>query len=75
MRADSADRNGSVHAGRTLNASVGHRHDSIRQFMRLAFIVRDKNCRVTNLVVQLAQPRAQFLAHLGIKCAERFVEQ
>ena len=27
------------------------------------------------LVVQLAQPAAQFLAHLGVERAERFVEQ
>ncbi len=37
--------------------------------------MRDEDRRVAGAVVDLAQPAAQFAAHLRIQCAEGLVEQ
>jgi hypothetical protein len=55
--------------------AILHRHYTIRQFVCLAFVVRDEDRRVTGFVVQLAQPSTQFSANLGVERTEWFIEQ
>ena len=52
-----------------------HDNDAVGDFKRLLLVVRDKHRRHMNLVVEVAQPAPQLLAHLGIERAERLVEQ
>ena len=58
-----------------LDAALVHHRDNGRQLERLLLIVRDEHAGDVHLIVQLAQPLAQFLTHLGVERAERFVEQ
>ena len=52
-----------------------HHHDAVGQLQRLFLVVGDEHGGVAGLAVQLAQPAAQVLAHLGVERAERLVEQ
>ena len=54
---------------------VVHHHDAIGDLERFFLVVRDEHRRHVQFVVQAPQPAAQLLAHLGVECAERFVEQ
>jgi hypothetical protein len=47
----------------------------LRHFQRLFLVVGDEDRGDVQLVVQLAQPAPQLLAHLGVERAERLVEQ
>src|SRR5690606_14658624 len=52
-----------------------HDHDLVGDFQRLFLVVRDEQAGHVQFIMQAAQPAPQFLAHLGIQRAERFVEQ
>ena len=58
-----------------LDPSGTHHRDAVRHLHRLGLIVRDKDAGEPHPVMQIAQPDAQALAHLGIQRAERFVQQ
>ena len=58
-----------------LDAAAIHDHDAIRHLQGLFLIMGDENRGHLDLGVQVAQPAAQLLAHLGIERAERLVEQ
>ncbi len=55
-------------------ALVEHDH-AVGELERLLLVVRHEHRGDVDLLVQLAQPAAQFLAHLGVERAERLVEQ
>ena len=55
-------------------APVEHDH-LVGNFERLLLIVRDEETRHMNLVMQQPKPRPQLFAHLGVKGAERLVQQ
>src|SRR5713101_7216158 len=52
-----------------------HNHHPIRNLQGLVLIVCDEHTRDVHLVMQATEPAAQFFAHLGIECTERFIEQ
>ena len=52
-----------------------HHHDAIGHLERLFLIVRDEDRGAVDLTVQHAQPLPQLLAYLGVKRAERLIEQ
>ena len=58
-----------------LDSPVVHHGDAVGDFERFFLIVRDEDAGDVDVVVQLAQPAAQLLAHLGVERAERLVEQ
>jgi hypothetical protein len=58
-----------------LDAALAQDHDAVGEFQRLLLVVGDEDGGVAGAVVDLAQPAAQFLAHLGVERAERLVEQ
>src|SRR5690606_3202015 len=58
-----------------LDPAMAHDDDAVGDFQRLFLIVRDEDRGDMQLVVQIAQPAAQILAHLGVERAERLVEQ
>jgi hypothetical protein len=58
-----------------LHAATVHQHHLVGHFQRLLLVVRDEHAGHVQIVVQAAQPAAQFLAHLGVQRAERLVEQ
>ena len=58
-----------------LDAAPVEDDNPVGDFKRLFLIVRDENRGDLNFVVEVAEPAPQFLAHLGIERAERFVEQ
>ena len=55
--------------------ALAHDDDAVGQFQRLFLVVGDEDRRVAGGVVDLAQPAAQFAAHLRVERAERLVEQ
>ncbi len=55
--------------------AVIHDGDAVGHFERLLLVVSDEDAGDVQIVMQAAQPAAEFLAHLGIEGAERFVEQ
>ena len=58
-----------------LDPAVVHDHDAVRDFERLFLVVRHEHARHVDLVVQAAQPAAQFLADARVERAERLVQQ
>ena len=52
-----------------------HQHHAVGHFQRFFLVVRDKNAGHVQVVVQAAQPAAQFFAHLGVQRAKGFVQQ
>ncbi|MNN17370.1 hypothetical protein D3C81_1305570 [compost metagenome] len=58
-----------------LDVAAVHQHYLVGHFQRLFLVVRDEHAGHMQFIVQAAQPAAQFLAHLGVQRAERFVEQ
>jgi hypothetical protein len=58
-----------------LDTAVVHHHHAVGHLECLFLVVGDEHAGHVQLVVQAAQPAPQFLAHFGIECAERFVEQ
>ena len=58
-----------------LDAALVHDHHPVGHFERFVLVVGDEDAGDVHLVVQAAQPAPQLLAHLGVECAERFVEQ
>ncbi len=64
-----------VGRGDLLDASPVQHRDTIGELERLVLIVGDEHRRVTRALMDLAQPTAQILAHLGVERAERLVEQ
>ena len=49
--------------------------DAVGQLEGLILVMGDEQSGMAGLVVELAQPAAQFLAHLGVERAERLVQQ
>ncbi len=64
-----------VRAADLLDAAFVHHRDAIGDFERFLLIVGDEHAGDVNLVMQLAQPTAQFEPDLRVQRAERFVEQ
>ena len=58
-----------------LDPAVVHDGDAVGELQRLFLVVGDEDRGQLHVVVQPAQPAAQFLAHLGVERAERLVEQ
>src|SRR6266481_8538443 len=58
-----------------LDPALVHHHHAIGEFESLLLIVGDEQAGETHVVMQAAQPAAQFLANLGIQGAEGLVEQ
>ena len=58
-----------------LDAARVHQHHPVGHFQRLFLVVRHEHAGHVQLVVQPAQPAAQFLAHLGVQRAKGFVQQ
>jgi hypothetical protein len=58
-----------------LDAAVVHHHHAVCHFHGLFLVVGDEDAGHMHLVVQAAQPAAQFLAHLGIQRAKGLVQQ
>ena len=58
-----------------LDLSLVQDGNTVGQFESLFLIVSDEQGGVAGPVMQFTQPAAQVLAHLGIKCAERFIMQ
>jgi hypothetical protein len=52
-----------------------HQHDAVGHLERFILVMRHEDAGDVQLVVQAAQPAAQFLAHLGIQRAEGLVQQ
>ena len=52
-----------------------HEHHTVCHFQSLFLVVRHKDTGDMQIVVQAAQPAAQFFAHFGIEGAKRFIEQ
>ena len=61
--------------GKLLDAALIHHRDAIGQLERFFLIVRYKNARHVNAIVQPAQPAAQVAAHARVERTERLVEQ
>jgi hypothetical protein len=63
--------------GRTdlLDSATVQDGDTVGELQCLLLIVGDEQRGVTGAVVQIAQPAAQVVTRLRIKCAERLVEQ
>ena len=57
------------------DVSVVHNHDAIGELERFFLVVSDKDRGDLQLLLQAANPGAQFFAHLGVQSAERFIEQ
>ena len=55
--------------------AVIHQHHTVCHFQCFFLIVCHEDRGDVQFVVQLAQPATQFLAHLGIECAKRFIQQ
>jgi len=64
-----------VRGAHLLHLAVVYQHHPVGHFQSFFLIVGNKHAGDVHFVVQPAQPAAQFLAHLGIECAEGFVEQ
>ena len=58
-----------------LDAALVQDGDAVGELQRLVLVVGDEDGGVAGRVVELAQPAAQLLAHLGVERAERLVEQ
>ena len=58
-----------------LDAAAVHHDHVVGEFERFLLIVRHEHARDVELVVQLAQPAPQVLAHARVERAERLVEQ
>ena len=58
-----------------LDAALVEDDDPVGELERLVLVVGDEDGGVAGLVVDLAQPAAQLLAHLGVERAEGLVEQ
>ncbi len=58
-----------------LDPTLVHHHDPVRHLHRLLLVVGDDHRGDARLLLQVAQPHPQLLAHLGIESAERFIEQ
>ena len=58
-----------------LDPPLVHHHDPVGHLQRLLLVVGDEDAGDVDLVVQPAQPAAQFRPHLGIQGAERLVQQ
>ena len=58
-----------------LDLPLVHHHDPIGQLEGFLLVVRDKDAGEMNLLMQPAQPATQLLPHLGVKRAERLVEE
>ena len=58
-----------------LDLPVAQNGHAVGHFQRLLLVVRHKQGRDVDFVVQFAQPAAQFLAHLRVERAERLVQQ
>jgi len=56
------------------NLSFVHDGDSIRYLESFFLIVRHKNARDIDLIVQPAKPEPQFFAYSRVQCAERLVQ-
>src|SRR5690606_41340753 len=54
---------------------ISHDDDAVGQFERFFLVMRDEDGGKARFGVKLAQPAPQFLADLGVKRTERFVEQ
>ena len=50
-------------------------HDGARDLQRLLLVMGHEHSRDVNLVVQSPKPVPQFLADLGVECAERLIQQ
>ncbi len=63
--------------GRTqlLHHALVHQHHAIGEFERLFLVMRHEDRGDVQVVMELAQPAAEFLAHLGIERTEGLVEQ
>ncbi|KAF0120033.1 MAG: phenol hydroxylase [Methylocystaceae bacterium] len=57
------------------DAAFVEHDDAIRKLHRFILIMRDENRRQSRLLVNVAQPAAQILAHARVKGAEGLVEQ
>ena len=60
---------------RLLHAASVHHDDPVRYLEGLVLIVGDEHAGQLDLIVELAEPGAQLLAHLGVERAERLVEE
>ena len=58
-----------------LDRALAHDDDAVGELQRLFLVVGDEDGGVAGAVVDLAQPAAQFAAHLRVERAERLVEQ
>ncbi len=64
-----------VGAAGLLHPALVHHHQLSGDVHRLLLVVGDEDRRHVHLVVQVAQPGAQVLAHLGVEGTEGLVEQ
>ncbi len=58
-----------------LDPPLVHHHHLVGHFQRLFLVMGNEDAGKTHFVVQMPQPTAQVLAHLGVEGAERFVQQ
>ena len=58
-----------------LDLALVHHHHAVGDFQRFFLVVGDENRGDVDFLMQRPQPLPQFLAHLRIQRAERFVEQ
>ena len=58
-----------------LQAAVVEDGDPVGELERLVLVVGDEDRGLAGAVVDLAQPAAQVLAHLGVERPERLVEE
>ena len=58
-----------------LDPALVQDRDAVGELKRFVLIVGDEHRGMAGAVMQLAQPTAQILAHLGVERAERLVEQ
>lgn len=58
-----------------LNAGVGHDDDLIGEFEGFFLVVGDEEGGEADLVVELAEPEAEFFADFGVEGAEGLVEE
>ena len=58
-----------------LNAPLVHHHDLVGHLHGFFLVVGDDHGGDMHLVVEIAQPGPQFLAHLGVEGAEGLIEQ
>src|SRR3954454_14429663 len=64
-----------VRCSELLQASVAQDGDPVRQLQRLVLVMGDEDRGLARALVDIAQPASEVFSHLGVKRAERLVQE